>query len=164
MNDRPLSPRELAELTSVSTDTLRHYERLGLLPAPRRTTGGYRRYAPAAVARVLLIQRALVVGLSLRELARVLRERDKGGSPCRSVRGLVADRLCDLDRRIDELVALRSELKTLLEDWDARLESTPVGHRARLLETLGDLPAIERARLAKRRARGTFRRWHSTPR
>jgi len=72
VTDSTLGPREVARATGVSTDTLRHYERLGLLPAVHRTTSGYRRYAPAAVARVQMIQRALVMGFSLRDLKRVL--------------------------------------------------------------------------------------------
>ena len=68
-----VSPKALADATGVSTDTLRHYERLGLLPGVTRTRSGYRRYPPALVDRVRVIQRALVVGFSLRELASVLR-------------------------------------------------------------------------------------------
>src|SRR5205085_11549934 len=116
-----VGPRELARQTGVSTDTLRHYEHKGLLPKPERAASGYRRYSPDSAARVLLIQRALVVGFSLDELARVLGERDKGGAPCRSVRALVGARLEDLDRRLAELVALRAELRAIVDDWDGRL-------------------------------------------
>src|SRR5436190_6105025 len=108
MTDRPVGPRDMARATGVSTDTLRHYERSGLLPGVTRTAAGYRRYSNATVARVLLIQRALVVGFSLADLARVLRARDRGGAPCRSVRELVGDRLEELNRRIEELLALRN--------------------------------------------------------
>src|SRR5947207_13697006 len=102
-----LGPREVARQTGVSTDTLRHYERLKLLPLPHRTTSGYRRYPASSVDRVLLIQRALVVGFSLKDLARILGERDKGGAPCRQVRALVGERLGALEQRIKELIALR---------------------------------------------------------
>lgn len=56
---------QLAHLTGVSTDTLRHYERLGLLPLPQRTVGNYREYSPVSQQRVELIQRALTIGFSL---------------------------------------------------------------------------------------------------
>ena len=139
MSARTLGPREMARQTGVSTDTLRHYERLKLLPAPDRTAAGYRRYSPDAVNRVLMIQRALVVGFSLGDLGRVLKERDKGGAPCRQVRGLVGDRLVDLDTRIRELLTLRRDLKRLVRDWDTRLAATPAGQRAHLLDTLVNL-------------------------
>ena len=86
MTTTPMGPREVARTTGVSTDTLRHYERKGLLPGVTRTAAGYRRYSAATVERVLLIQRALVVGFSLADLKRVLGVRDRGGAPCQSVR------------------------------------------------------------------------------
>jgi len=76
---------ELASLTGVSTDTLRHYERLGLLPKPPRTNGGYRDYPPHSLDRVRLIRRALSIGFSLPELTTILEMRDRGEVPCRRV-------------------------------------------------------------------------------
>ncbi len=157
MSGRVLGPRDVARATGVSTDTLRHYERKGLLPRAPRTAAGYRRYAPATVDRVLLIQRALIVGFSLADLRRVLAMRDGGGSPCRGVRELVGRRLDALERRIEELLALRDELRNLVADWDRRLAETAPGERAHLLETLGSKAAIERAR-GKRRDMGRHAR------
>jgi DNA-binding transcriptional MerR regulator len=124
-----MGPRDVARATGVSTDTLRHYERKGLLPKVARTTAGYRRYTTATVDRVLLIQRALVVGFSLDELKQVLTMRDQGGAPCRSVRTLVGRRLDGLERRIQELLALRDELRVLLAQWDGKLANTVSGQR-----------------------------------
>ncbi len=76
-----LSPRELAASAGVSTDTLRHYEKSGVLPKPARTRAGYRRYPAVAVTRVALVRRALAIGFSIKELTRVFRERDQGGAP-----------------------------------------------------------------------------------
>jgi DNA-binding transcriptional MerR regulator len=140
-----MSPREAARAAGVSTDTLRHYERLGLLPGVARTRSGYRRYSPANVERVVLIQRSLVIGFSLDDLSRVLAERDKGGAPCRKVRALVAARLEALTQRIDELHALQHDLTVLLRDWDARLSRTRDGEQAHLLTTLGTR-TVERVR------------------
>ena len=148
-----MSPRALADATDVSTDTLRHYERLGLLPGVTRTRAGYRRYPPALVDRVRVIQRALVVGFSLRELASVLRQRERGSPPCQQVRMLVGERLGDLERRIAELVALRADVRTLLREWDEVLAATPRGQPARLLDMLANrhsLPSRARRRVAQR--------------
>ena len=152
MTRGPMGPRDVARATGVSTDTLRHYERNGLLPAIARTAAGYRRYPAATVQRVLLIQRALVVGFSLADLKQVLGVRDKGGAPCSRVRELVGDRLDELNRRIEELVALRAELRLLLQEWDVRLAATPDGQRAHLLDTLGSKSAIERTRRERPRS------------
>lgn len=127
---------EVADATGVSRDTLRHYERKGVLPAARRTTGGYRVYPPDTIDRVALIRRALVVGFSLNDLARVFRERDRGGAPCESVRQLVGERLDALERRIEELIELRGDLRAMIEGWDVTLRRTPAGRQARLLDTL----------------------------
>jgi DNA-binding transcriptional MerR regulator len=132
-----LRPGELSRMAGVSTDTLRHYERRGLL-ASRRASNGYREYSPEALARVRLIQHALSVGFALDELARFLKVRDQGGAPCRQVRALAARKLQDLDERIGALSVLREDLHAMLDDWDARLAGAENGGRAWLLETLAD--------------------------
>lgn len=151
-----LSRAEVARLTGVSPDTLRHYERKGVLPPPPRSANGYRRYPPDAVARVQVIQRALAVGFTLDELARVLRERTAGGAPCRKVRALVASRLQALDEELAALTALRDELRVLLQAWDARLAQTPQGRQARLLDAWPGPPRTAHA------VRAWFRRPRAT--
>jgi DNA-binding transcriptional MerR regulator len=125
---------DLARLTGVSTDTLRHYERKGLLAAQRQPNG-YRVYAAQAVERVRLIRSALAIGFGLDELARVLRVRDAGGAPCRQVRLLAATRLTELETLIGELCVMRDELRELLHGWDVRLAQAQT-EPARLLDTL----------------------------
>ena len=127
---------ELARLAGVSTDTLRHYERLGVLARPARTASGYRMYPATAVQRVVLIRSALSMGFSLAELTRILRVRDAGGAPCKQVRALAAGKLEELDRRIEEMKLMRRQMSELLERWDERLHSTPAGEPAGLLEML----------------------------
>jgi DNA-binding transcriptional MerR regulator len=144
-HQRTLSPSDLARLTGVSTDTLRHYERRRVLGSPARSQSGYRRYPPEAVARVRLVRRALTIGFTLDELAGVLSDRDRGGAPCRSVRTLVAERLAELETHLRDLTELRDELRVLVREWDSRLARIPVGAQARLLDLLADRPTIDRA-------------------
>ncbi|MEO8190718.1 MAG: heavy metal-responsive transcriptional regulator [Acidobacteriota bacterium] len=127
---------QLARAAGVSTDTLRFYEREGILPAPKRLANGYRAYAPEALDRVLLIQRALSVGFTLEELAKFLRARSRGKPPCQDVRLLAARKLEELEARIAELLAFRRTLQATLADFDARLAATAAGEPARLLESL----------------------------
>jgi DNA-binding transcriptional MerR regulator len=147
-----LSPAELARLTGVSTDTLRHYERKGVLGIPARSGGGYRRYSPEAAAQVRLVRRALAIGFTLNDLAGVLSERNRGGAPCHTVRTLVAERLAELDTRLRDLTELRDELRILLREWDHRLARIPAGTQARLLDVLADRPAVDRAVARQRRS------------
>ena len=101
---------QLAGQTGISTDTLRHYERLRLLPLPQRTAGNYREYPPSSQQRVELIQRALTIGFSLAELKTILTVRDKGGAPCRHVRDLLRSKNRNLDQQVKHLISLRAEM------------------------------------------------------
>ncbi|MGH9701941.1 MAG: heavy metal-responsive transcriptional regulator [Candidatus Acidiferrales bacterium] len=131
-----MRPGELAKQVGVSTDALRHYERLGLMPIPPRTAGGYRDYPVQALERAKLIRRALGVGLSLSDLKTILKIRDSGGVPCQSVRNLADAKLTQLEMQIKDLVAMRDQLRRVLRSWNKRLAHTPKGERARLLEIL----------------------------
>ena len=127
---------ELSRLAGVSSDTLRHYERLGVLPKPPRTNGGYRDYPANSLERVRLIQSALKVGFSLPELATILRMRDRGEVPCHRVRAIAEHKLQDIKQQINDLLSTSDQLERILKDWDARLARTGKGKPALLLESL----------------------------
>ena len=152
---RPLLSGELARISGVSADTLRHYERKGLLK-PRRAPNGYREYPRHAVERVRLIRAALAIGFKLDDLERVFKIRDAGGAPCRQVRELAAAKLDELEALVRDLTAMRDEMRELLKDWDRRLDSAPPDKPARLLETLAAIG------LADIRAIGPLKPRHST--
>jgi DNA-binding transcriptional MerR regulator len=130
---------EAAARSGVSVDTIRFYERVGVLPKPPRSDGGYRRYSEAGVARIAFVRRAAQFGFPLKELAAFLRARERGQPPCRSVRAAGARLLAEMDSRLEELTHARHELARTLEAWDSRLASTPAGAPARLLESLGEV-------------------------
>jgi DNA-binding transcriptional MerR regulator len=96
-------------------------------------------YPPDALDRVRLIRRALGVGFSLGELVKILKVRDGGGAPCRQVKRLLEEKVIQVNEQIAELVAMREHLGTVLTDWDRRLQGTPEGKPARLLESLAAL-------------------------
>ena len=131
-----LSSGELADLAGISRDTLRHYERKGVLPRPLRLHNGYRQYPSEALQRVQLVRRALSVGFTLDELAKVLKVRDAGGAPCEEVRRLAAQKLVNVQDQLRELTELRDDLQKTLQDWDARLSRRAKGKRVNLLESL----------------------------
>src|SRR3954447_16023175 len=105
---------ELAARTGFSVRNIRFYEQRGLLPAPRRTEGGYRVYDQDAVTRLRFVRSAQALGLSLAEIAEVLRVRDHQGPPCRYVAELIETHISDVETRITELAALRDELRARL--------------------------------------------------
>ena len=103
---------ELAALSGLSHDTLRFYERQGLLPA-LRTAKGYRRYAPEAAARLTLIRLAQGLGFSLAEIREVLSQMDAlqdGGLDAEQVQALLQGKLAQIDARLEDLRALRAQL------------------------------------------------------
>ena len=134
--NRSLSSGELADLAGVSRDTLRHYERKGVLPRPLRNHNKYRQYPPEALKRVQLVRRALSVGFTLDELAKVLKVRDAGGAPCEEVRRIAAEKLLHVQDQLRALTELQRDLQKTLRAWDARLAGRANGNRANLLETL----------------------------
>jgi DNA-binding transcriptional MerR regulator len=131
-----LTSGQLGAAAGVSADTIRHYEKLGLLARPLRTDGGYRLYPSSALLRVQTIRSALKAGFGLTELTGIFRERDAGGAPCRRVASMASDKITALDRQIAELTELRNWLSATVAKWNRRLERTPTGKRAGLLESL----------------------------
>jgi len=129
---------ELARLTGISTDTLRHYERLQLLSKPPRTSGSYRDYPPHSLDRVRLIRRALSIGFSLPELRALLTLRDAGRFPCHDAQKMAKSKLQEVKRQIKDLIAMRKQLEQVLKNWDLRLSRSGKGKPARLLESLPD--------------------------
>jgi len=123
-------------MAGVSVDTIRYYERLGLLEKPARTRAGYRLYPPTIVNRLTLVRNARRFGFSLREIAAFLHVRDSGGAPCRAVRAAAERMLQAIDQQIDDLRARRETMRQTLRAWDQTLQRTPSGTQGRLLEQL----------------------------
>ncbi|MBZ5719379.1 MAG: heavy metal-responsive transcriptional regulator [Acidobacteriia bacterium] len=127
---------ELAKQLGVSPDTLRLYERKGLLQRPPRSENGYRSYPPEAVDRIRVIRAALSIGFTIDELAEIFALRDRGGAPCQQVREMAGAKLKNLERQVQALNALRDQVRTVLQQWDKVLKKTPQTQRASLLEAL----------------------------
>jgi DNA-binding transcriptional MerR regulator len=104
---------ELAAQFGLSPRTIRYYEAVGLLPAPRRTPSGYRVYDEADVARLRFVLRAKAVGLRLGEIAEVLRIQENGQLPCDHVRRWIDRKLAEVDRQLAALRSFRTDLLRL---------------------------------------------------
>jgi DNA-binding transcriptional MerR regulator len=135
-HNKSLRAGELARLATVSSDTLRHYERIGILPKAPRTASGYRMYPPDSLSRVNLVQRALQLGFTLSELSEILRARDRGEAPCGRVLALTEQKLSAIAHRIRELRETQSVMQSLVRDWRAQLARTAPGKQAGLLQSL----------------------------
>jgi DNA-binding transcriptional MerR regulator len=109
-----LSVGRLAAMAGVRTDTIRYYERAGLLPLPHRTEGEHRRYGPADLDRLLFIRGAQRLGLRLAEIRDLIKVRDTGTCPCGPAEELLRQHVTEIDEEIARLAALRAELTTML--------------------------------------------------
>ena len=128
----------LAKATGLSPDSIRHYERIGVLPRASRTDSGYRVYPASAVERVCVAQRALRIGFTLAELAEVLKARDAGGAPCRRVYRLAQEKLRGIDEDLEALKRTKRYVKKVLADWEQRIQKTGAGQKSHLLYSLSD--------------------------
>ena len=110
-----LTVSALADTVGLSPDTVRYYERVGLLPEPARSAAGYRLYDQAAVGRLRLIKGAQRAGLRLRDIGELLQVADQGRCPCGHTETLLRERLAEVRAELDRLRALEADLVGLLE-------------------------------------------------
>ena len=109
-----LSVGQLASRAGVRADTIRYYERAGLLPRPRRTDGDHRRYGAADLDRLLFIRGAQRLGLRLAEIRDLLAVRDTGVCPCGPAEVLLRGHVSEIDLELARLTTLRAELTGML--------------------------------------------------
>jgi MerR family copper efflux transcriptional regulator len=125
---------ELAQSAAVTVDTIRYYERIGVIPKARRTANGYRDYAPEVRDRLRVIRNAVHLGFPLKEITKLLRIRDAGGAPCAQVRDYAVTLVEQINRRIAEMKTERKAMLALIAQWNIKLSKTKPGSRAHLLD------------------------------
>ena len=142
---RPLHTGELARQAGVNVETLRFYEREGLLAEPPRRPSGYRAYPPEAVDLVLFIQRAKQLGFSLKEVKELLALREVPRATCGDVVVIAERKVADIDAKISDLRAMRVALTKLLKECPG---SAPIA-QCPIIESLagGGRKAKQRTRL-----------------
>ncbi len=114
-----LTVSKLAEEAGTSPDTVRYYERIGLLPETERSPSGYRLYGDEAVERLRFIKRAQRFGLRLEAIGELLDIRRRGLCPCGHTRRLLEERVAELDEEMSSLARLRDDISQMLDDLPA---------------------------------------------
>lgn len=112
---RTISIGQLAKAASVGVETVRFYERKGLLDVPARKDSGYRQYDTDAVERLKFIRRAQQVGFTLREIQDLISLRDDPDARRADVRDRATGKIADIDAKVRDLLAMRESLVNLLE-------------------------------------------------
>ena len=114
---RQMTIGQLARAAGAHVETIRYYQRCGLLVVPPRPAGRVRRYPEEAIGRLRFIRRAQEVGFSLAEVKQLLRlERNPG---CRGARSLAVEKVVSIEQRILDLQRMRSSLQSLIAQCDA---------------------------------------------
>jgi Hg(II)-responsive transcriptional regulator len=126
---------ELAERAGVGVETVRYYERRGLLPRPARRAGAFRQYDEEAVRRLRFIKRAQWVGFTLREIGELLALRVEPGAGCEDVRRRAEDKLAEVDEKMRDLQRMRRALGGLIDQCGG---SGPIDRGCPILEALED--------------------------
>lgn len=115
---------EVAQKAGVTVDALRYYERLGVLPRARRTSGGLRSYSDEVIKRVRFIQQAQALGLTLKDVRQLVVDQGRPGRDrCRKVRDLLAFRLEDVDHKLAKLRDFRRTLRSHLDACEKALQT-----------------------------------------
>ena len=105
---------ELATGTATKVETVRYYEKIGLLPPPARTAGNYRAYGNEHLARLSFIRRARDLGFTLESVRELLSLSDNKSQSCEAVDSMARVHLSDIERKISDLTALHSELDRVI--------------------------------------------------
>ena len=116
----------VAHRAGVSPDTIRYYERLGLVAPACRSSGGYRLFSPAVNERLTFIRKGQALGLTLQEVREVLEFSDTGAAPCPRVREALVQHLEDVDRKLGDLRALRRTLVSALNRAEPQEDDTSI--------------------------------------
>ena len=150
---------ELARRANVNVETLRFYERQGLLPKPPQRASGYREYPPEAVALVRFVKRAQALGFSLREIKELLDLREVPRATCSDVVVLTQRKIEEIDAKINNLRAMRAALTSLLKGCTGM---APIA-QCPIIESLVDEPkSMAMASTGKREEQRNGKRRKST--
>jgi Cu(I)-responsive transcriptional regulator len=122
---------ELARATSTKIETIRFYEKIGLLPAPARTAANYRAYNQTQLARLSFVRRARDLGFTLDQIRGLLALSDDRDQSCSAVDTVARQHVSEIDRKITDLRALRRELQEMLDQCSQETVST-----CRIIESL----------------------------
>ena len=110
----PLSIGQVANATGVTVETIRFYEKQGLVAAPRRSPSGYRQYPEETVRRVRFIQRAKEVGFTLSEIGELLALRQEPGTSCGDIKLRASQKIELVDQKISDLTRIRDALARMV--------------------------------------------------
>ena len=122
MKKHVLRTIDLAHRIGVRPETIRYYERRGLLPSPKRAASGYRIYTPEHLERVEFIKKCQTLGFSLDQIRELMELKFRGSSPCQHVRDLLLEKIQGVESQIAGLQTFRKELLANVQECEKTLK------------------------------------------
>lgn len=129
---------DLGKATNTKVETVRYYERIGLLPKPTRSAGNYRTYGMDELGRLSFIRRARDLGFSLDQVRALLGLSDDRSCDCAGIDRIANEHLREVDRKLADLTALRRELKAVIDSCDGGTVA-----ECRIIEALGPATPLD---------------------
>ena len=106
---------EVAKRGGIGVETVRYYEREGLIPQPERSPSGYRRYPETVVKQLQFIQHAKTLGFSLKDISELIALKNKPGTTCKKVRATAVTKAAAIQEKIDALEKMKIALSPLID-------------------------------------------------
>lgn len=153
MSPQKLTVSQLARIAGVGPDSIRQYERIGLVPKAERSSSGYRFWTARDVQYLKWLAPAKRAAFTLHELTEIFRMYRSGSAPCSTVQDILQQKLADLDREVDELCTLRTELRRVRVRWKGRLDQASPGDPVPLFDDLYDVPVTQSTAAVTRKSR-----------
>lgn len=137
LNAYTLQVKDIADASSVSTDTVRFYTKKGLLKPKRNKHNNYQLYNRADLIRLNFIIRSKYLGYSLNEIKRIIQASEEKEAPCRFVREIIENRIESNKKKLQEAMALQKRMEKALRQWNHMDDAIPVGDSiCHLIETV----------------------------
>ena len=124
----PMTAQALADRSGVSVENVRYYTRRKLLKPARHPRNRYNLYREADVARLRFIRQAKNLGYTLKEIARIFAESNRGETPCPLAREIIERRITDNRKRLDEMLELQTRMEAAVTQWTKLPDKAPDGH------------------------------------
>ena len=129
----------LAEKADATVYTVRHYTNIGLLKPSRNKTNNYKIYHHSDVILLRFINNAKDLGFTLKEIAEILDEAERGNSPCPMVREIIEKRIAENKEKIRQMRQLQIKMEKARKDWRTMADALPNGHSVcHLIESIAE--------------------------
>lgn len=116
MSEKPLTIHAAARKAGIGIETIRYYQRIGLIEKPEKPLSGYRVYSEDLIAKLLFIQRAKELGFSLTEISTLL---ELGDGNCAEIKELAAHKLAVVNNKLHDLQAIANTLENLIQSYES---------------------------------------------